>query len=90
MPRKKRRKTPKQISQTVEDKPASRNGKLLSKCSIYLNSDELTAECQAEEDLIHDDPIRIYHLLRKTRNNVATDDNQDKFVRQGDNVVCDL
>ncbi|XP_077338566.1 T-cell receptor-associated transmembrane adapter 1 [Lithobates pipiens] len=72
---KKRRKKPKQIShQTVEDKPASRNGQLLSRSSIYLNSEQLTAECQAEEDLIHDDPVRIYHLLRKTRDNVAIED----------------
>ncbi|XP_073471083.1 T-cell receptor-associated transmembrane adapter 1 isoform X2 [Aquarana catesbeiana] len=74
-PRKKRRKKPKQIShQTVEDKPVSRNGQLLSRSSIYLNSEQLTAECQAEEDLIHDDPVRIYHLLRKTRDNVAIED----------------
>ncbi|KAM5180662.1 T-cell receptor-associated transmembrane adapter 1 [Mantella aurantiaca] len=80
-PGKKRRRKPKQINnQTVEDIPASRNGIHLSRSSIYLNSEQLTAECQAEEDLIHDDPIKIYHLLRKTRNDVAIEDeNQDDW-----------
>ncbi|XP_069828555.1 T-cell receptor-associated transmembrane adapter 1 [Dendropsophus ebraccatus] len=45
------------------------NASIVSKSSIYLNSEELTAECLAEEELIHDDPVRIYHLMKKTRNN---------------------
>ncbi|XP_072271373.1 T-cell receptor-associated transmembrane adapter 1 [Pyxicephalus adspersus] len=81
-PGKKRSKKPKQIShQTAEDRPASSNGKLLSGPSIYLNSEQLTAECQAEEDLIHDDPVRIYHLLRKTRKNVVIEhENQHNWA----------
>ncbi|XP_075051020.1 T-cell receptor-associated transmembrane adapter 1 isoform X1 [Mixophyes fleayi] len=58
----------------TEDKSASSNGNILSTSSIYLNSEQLTAECTAEEDLVHDDPIRCYHLLKKTRNNVAMEE----------------
>ncbi|XP_077155795.1 T-cell receptor-associated transmembrane adapter 1 isoform X2 [Ranitomeya variabilis] len=44
------------------------NVDILSRSSIYLNSEQLTAECRAEEELIHDDPVRIYHLMKATNN----------------------
>ncbi|XP_068121428.1 T-cell receptor-associated transmembrane adapter 1 isoform X2 [Hyperolius riggenbachi] len=82
-PGKNRRKKPKPIKhQNMEDKPVSVNGKILSRPSIYLNSEELTAECQAEEDLIHDDPVRIYPSLQKTRKNVTTEENEDDWSNE--------
>ncbi|XP_066448834.1 T-cell receptor-associated transmembrane adapter 1 [Eleutherodactylus coqui] len=50
------------------------NVSILSRSSIYLNSEQLTAECRAEEELIHDDPVRIYHLMKKTRNNLDNEE----------------
>lgn len=56
------------------------NVSILSRSSIYLNSEQLTAEFRAEEELIHDDPVRIYHLMKKTRNNLHNEEeNQSQW-----------
>ncbi|KAM4795924.1 T-cell receptor-associated transmembrane adapter 1 [Rhinophrynus dorsalis] len=65
----------------VEDRQSIRTGNVISRSSIYLNSEQLTAESHTGEDLIHDDPIRIYHLLQNARNNVPTvDQNQMEWT----------
>ncbi|XP_075708924.1 T-cell receptor-associated transmembrane adapter 1 [Rhinoderma darwinii] len=48
------------------------NVNFLSRSSIYLNSEQLIAE--AEEELIHDDPVRIYHLMKKTKKNLDNEE----------------
>ncbi|XP_063807001.1 T-cell receptor-associated transmembrane adapter 1 [Pseudophryne corroboree] len=74
-PGRKRKKKTRPISNPscAEDKSASTNN-ILSTSSIYLNSEQLTAECIAGNDLLHDDPVKVYHLLKKTRNNMAMED----------------
>ncbi|XP_075446183.1 T-cell receptor-associated transmembrane adapter 1 isoform X2 [Ascaphus truei] len=60
----------------VEDRKALKPGDIVSRSSIYLNSEQLKAESNAAEDMIHDDPIRLYHLIHKTRNISTEDQNQ--------------
>ncbi|KAM4044845.1 T-cell receptor-associated transmembrane adapter 1 [Anomaloglossus baeobatrachus] len=55
-------------------KEVDRANVMLSRSSIYLNSEQLSAECRGEEELIHDDPVRIYHLMKKTTNNLDTEE----------------
>ncbi|XP_056412270.1 T-cell receptor-associated transmembrane adapter 1 isoform X1 [Hyla sarda] len=50
------------------------NASIISRSSIYLNSEQLTAELRAHDELIHDDPVRIYHLMKKTRNNLQNEE----------------
>ncbi|CAH2221908.1 Hypothetical predicted protein [Pelobates cultripes] len=47
---------------------------LLSRSSIYLNTDQLKAEINNDDNLIHDDPIRLYNMIKKARQNVTTED----------------
>ncbi|XP_071989172.1 T-cell receptor-associated transmembrane adapter 1 isoform X1 [Engystomops pustulosus] len=50
------------------------NVSALSRSSIYLNSEQLTAEYIAQNELIHDDPERLYHLMKKTRHTLDNED----------------
>ncbi|XP_053311924.1 T-cell receptor-associated transmembrane adapter 1-like [Spea bombifrons] len=54
-----------------EDKPPLNMGNNLSNSCIYLNSDQLTAESKIEEDLIQDDPLILYGVMQKIRNNTG-------------------
>ncbi|OCT92360.1 T-cell receptor-associated transmembrane adapter 1-like [Xenopus laevis] len=58
----------------VDEETSMENGNTLSKSSIYLNSEQLTAESNAEKDLIHDDPKRLYHIIQKSRNNMPSEE----------------
>ncbi|KAG8430055.1 hypothetical protein GDO86_018572, partial [Hymenochirus boettgeri] len=55
-----------------EDQIPPNSESILSKSSIYLNSEQLTAESNAVQDLIHDDPARLYHMINKSRNNMSS------------------
>ncbi|KAM8977398.1 T-cell receptor-associated transmembrane adapter 1 [Pelodytes ibericus] len=45
--------------------------KILSRSSIYLNNDQLMSERQIEDNLIHDNPIRISNIIQKNKNNMG-------------------
>ncbi|KAM4702256.1 T-cell receptor-associated transmembrane adapter 1 [Discoglossus pictus] len=70
-PRKNRKKKTNMLEaqNCVEGRTTMERGNFVSRSSIYLNSEQITAESQAAEDLVHDDPIRLYHMIHKTRNN---------------------
>ncbi|KAM3936116.1 T-cell receptor-associated transmembrane adapter 1 [Leptodactylus fuscus] len=68
-PGKNRKKKAKPKSKQRFEESSRANVSISSRASIYLNSEQLTAEIRAEDELIHDDPVRIYHLMKKTRNN---------------------
>ncbi|XP_053560836.1 T-cell receptor-associated transmembrane adapter 1 [Bombina bombina] len=77
-PKKHKKNRKKKINQVenqncMEDGSSMEHGNVLSRSSIYLNTEQLTAQCNAKEDLIHDDPVRLYHLIHKTRNNPIED-----------------
>ncbi|OCT95158.1 hypothetical protein XELAEV_18012841mg [Xenopus laevis] len=76
-PKKPRKNRKKKTNQTdlqgcVDDETPMENGNVLFKSSIYLNSEQLTAESNAE-DVIHDDPKRLYHIIQKSRNNTPSE-----------------
>ncbi|XP_008945166.1 PREDICTED: T-cell receptor-associated transmembrane adapter 1 [Merops nubicus] len=64
--RKPRRK--KEPSSEKDEKQRSYNPTMMpSKASIYLNSEQLAAENTANEEAIHDDPIRLMGLVHTTK-----------------------
>ncbi|XP_040280850.1 T-cell receptor-associated transmembrane adapter 1 [Bufo bufo] len=73
-PDKNRKKKAKMKSKRRFEEMDRTNVNILSRSSIYLNSEQLTAECRAEEELIHDDPVKIYQLMKKTRNNLDNEE----------------
>ncbi|XP_063300676.1 T-cell receptor-associated transmembrane adapter 1 [Pelobates fuscus] len=58
----------------VEESSPMTINSTLSRSSIYLNSEQLAAECRREEELIHYDPVRLYKKMHKTRNYMDADD----------------
>uniref|UniRef100_A0A803JAJ6 T-cell receptor-associated transmembrane adapter 1 n=1 Tax=Xenopus tropicalis TaxID=8364 RepID=A0A803JAJ6_XENTR len=72
-PRKKKKANQTDLQGCMDDETPMENGNILSESSIYLNSEQLTAESNAEKDLIHDDPKRLYHIIQKSRNNMPSE-----------------
>uniref|UniRef100_A0A8D0LCL2 T cell receptor associated transmembrane adaptor 1 n=1 Tax=Sphenodon punctatus TaxID=8508 RepID=A0A8D0LCL2_SPHPU len=57
----------KEPSLEVEEEQNTADSTLASKTSIYLNSEQLSAEKKVAEEDIHYDPIRLFGLIHATR-----------------------
>nr|XP_033798869.1 T-cell receptor-associated transmembrane adapter 1 [Geotrypetes seraphini] len=57
-----------------EEQRPSKSNTLVSRSSIYINSEQFTVETKAtEEEAIHDDPIRLYNLIHSKREDTSVD-----------------
>ncbi|XP_030060041.1 T-cell receptor-associated transmembrane adapter 1 [Microcaecilia unicolor] len=55
-----------------EEQMQSKSNTPVSRSSIYINSEQLTAETNtAEQEAIHDDPIRLYNLIHNKREDTS-------------------
>ncbi|XP_029434505.1 T-cell receptor-associated transmembrane adapter 1 [Rhinatrema bivittatum] len=74
-PRRHRKKKARALDPDVADEELvpPKSSTMTSRNSIYLNSEQLTAEAQANEEAIHDDPIRLFNLIHATRDDATAD-----------------